>query len=144
MPQSFEAVVSLISEKKDGELLYDVETGIRLISYAPGRIEFQPANGAREDLSGRLLQALSKWTDYRWVVSVGDTPGGETISEKRSEQMQSLEQRVRKNPLVAAGLELFKDAELLVIPRKRLTGEEAGETPHGEELDDDDDLFGED
>ena len=144
LPQSFEAVVSLISEKKDGELLYDVETGIRLISYAPGRIEFQPANGAREDLSGRLLQALSKWTDYRWIVSVGDTPGGETISEKRSEQMQSLEQRVRKNPLVAAGLELFKDAELLVIPRKRLTGEEAGETPHGEELVDDDDLFGED
>ncbi len=144
LPQSFDAVVALISEMKDGELLYDVETGVRLISFAPGRIEFQPAAGAREDLSGRLLQALSKWTGHRWIVSVGDTPGGETISEKRSEQMQSLETRIRKNPLVAAGLEVFKDAELRVIPRKRLTGEEAGETPHGEDLDDDDDLFGED
>jgi len=144
LPQSFDAVVALISEKKDGELLYDVETGVRLISYARGRIEFQPAAGAREDLSGRLLQALTKWTDHRWIVTVGDAPGGATVSEARSEQMQSLEQRVRKNPLVAAGLALFKDAELLVIPRKRLTGEEAGEIPHGEELDDDEDLFGED
>jgi len=109
LPQSFDAVVALISEMKDGE-----------------------------------FQALSKWTGHRWIVSVGDTPGGETISEKRSEQMQSLETRIRKNPLVAAGLEVFKDAELRVIPRKRLTGEEAGETPHGEDLDDDDDLFGED
>ena len=50
LPQSFDAVVALISEKKDGELLYDVETGLRLISYTPGRIEFQPASGAREDL----------------------------------------------------------------------------------------------
>ncbi len=144
LPQSFDAVVALISEKKDGELLYDVETGLRLISYTPGRIEFQPATGAREDLSGRLLQALSKWTNHRWIVSVGDAPGGETISEMRSEQMQSLEQRVRKNPLVAAGLELFKDAELLVIPRKRMTSEELGDVPHGEDLDDDEDLFGED
>jgi len=144
LPRTFEAVVALISEKKDGELLYDVETGVRLISYAPGRIEFRPAAGAREDLSGRLLQALSKWTNHRWLVTVGDAPGGATVSEARSEQMQSLEQRVRKNPLVAAGLALFKDAELLVIPRKRLTGEEAGEIPHGEDLDDDEDLFGED
>ena len=144
LPQTFADVVALISAKKDGELLYDVETGVRLISYAPGRIEFKPAAGAREDLSGRLLQALTKWTDHRWFVAVGDAPGAATVAESRSEQMQSLEQRVRKNPLVAAGLELFKDAELLVIPRKRLTGEEAGETPHGEEFDDDEDLFGED
>jgi DNA polymerase-3 subunit gamma/tau len=144
LPQTFNEVVALISAKKDGELLYDVETGVRLISYAPGRIEFKPAAGAREDLSGRLLQALTKWTDHRWFVAVGDDPGAATVAESRSEQMQSLEQRVRKNPLVAAGLELFKDAELLVIPRKRLTGEEAGETPHGEEFDDDEDLFGED
>jgi DNA polymerase-3 subunit gamma/tau len=144
LPQSFDAVVALISAKKDGELLYDVETGVRLISYAPGRIEFQPAAGARDDLAGRLLQALTQWTDHRWIVSVGDTPGGATVSEARSEQLQSLEQRVRKNPLVAAGLELFKDAELLVIPRKRLTGEEAGEPQDGHEFDDDEDLFGED
>ena len=144
LPQSFDAVVALISAKKDGELLYDVETGVRLISYAPGRIEFQPATGARDDLAGRLLQALTQWTDHRWIVSVGDAPGGATVSEARSEQMQSLEQRVRKNPLVAAGLALFKDAELLVIPRKRLTGEEAGEPLDDNTFDDDEDLFGED
>jgi len=144
LPQSFDAVVALISAKKDGELLYDVETGVRLISYTPGRIEFQPAVGARDDLAGRLVQSLSQWTDHRWFVSVGDGEGGATVSEARSEQMQSLEQRVRKNPLVAAGLELFKDAELLVIPRKRLTGEEAGESLNEDAFDDDEDLFGED
>jgi DNA polymerase-3 subunit gamma/tau len=145
LPQSFDAVVALISEKKDGELLYDVETSVRLISYTPGHIEFRPATGAREDLSGRLLQALSKWTDHRWIVTVGDAEGEPTVAEMRSERMQSLEQRVRKNPLVAAGLAVFKDAELRVIPRKRLSAEDAEALlPDDGPLDDDDDLFGED
>lgn len=145
LPQTFDAVVALISEKKDGELLYDVETGVRLISYSPGRIEFRPATGAREDLSGRLIQTLSKWTDHRWIVTIGDADGELTVSERRSERMQSLEQRVRKNPLVAAGLAVFKDAELRVIPRKRLSPEEAEAlSPDDGGFDDDDDLFGED
>jgi DNA polymerase-3 subunit gamma/tau len=145
LPQSFDAVVALISERKDGELLYDVETGVRLISYTPGHIQFRPATGAREDLSGRLLQALSKWTDHRWIVTVGDAEGEPTVSEMRSERMQSLEQRVRKNPLVAAGLAVFKDAELRVIPRKRLSAEESDAlSPDDGPFDDDDDLFGED
>ena len=143
LPQSFKAVVALVREKKDGELLYDIETGIRLISYSPGRIELQLAQGAREDLPGRLLQALSKWTNHRWIVTVGDAAGDRTIAEMRSLHTQSLEARVRKNPLVAAGLNLFKGAELLVIPRQRQNGDDAEEMSYGEDPDDDD-LFGED
>ena len=42
----FEDVVELIRRMRDVKLLVDVENGVRLVSYAPGRIEFEPAPGA--------------------------------------------------------------------------------------------------
>ncbi|MFZ1481743.1 MAG: DNA polymerase III subunit gamma/tau, partial [Paracoccaceae bacterium] len=40
---SFDAVVDLIREKRDMLLLKEVEEGVRLVRYSPGRIEFEPA-----------------------------------------------------------------------------------------------------
>ncbi|MEL6588378.1 MAG: DNA polymerase III subunit gamma/tau, partial [Pseudomonadota bacterium] len=41
--QTFPQVVDLIRANRDVKLLVEVETGVRLVSYAPGRIEFEPA-----------------------------------------------------------------------------------------------------
>ena len=43
----FEDVVALIRHHRDVKLLVEVETGLRLARYSPGRIEFQPAPGGR-------------------------------------------------------------------------------------------------
>ncbi|MEY3534267.1 MAG: hypothetical protein RI979_2291, partial [Pseudomonadota bacterium] len=51
---SFQHVVDLIREKRDMLLLKEVEDGVRLVRYAPGRIEFQPSPLARPDLAARL------------------------------------------------------------------------------------------
>ena len=48
---SFEQVIDLIRSKRDMLLLNEVETGLRLARYAPGRIEFEPAPGAKPDLA---------------------------------------------------------------------------------------------
>ena len=50
-------VIELIREKRDVRLLVEVETGVRLAKYAPGRIEFEPAPGAAPDLAARLSLA---------------------------------------------------------------------------------------
>ena len=145
LPQDFEAIMALIREKRDGELLYDVETGLRLISYTPGHIEFRPASGAPESLSGRLAERLRQWTDYRWMVSIGTDEGAATVAETRSTAQQNLDSRVRKHPLVAAGLAAFPGAELRAIPLTVQAAPDAPPEPDEDDLDDDDitDLLGE-
>ena len=138
LPQDFEAVVALIREKRDGILLHDVETGLRLISYTPGRIEFRPAAGAPEHLAGMLSERLRHWTDTRWTISIGDDEGLPTIAETRSTDSHNLDQRVRKHPLVAAALAAFPEGELLSIPLNPVGV--APDMPDAPVEDDDDDM----
>ena len=142
LPLNFDALIEYIREKKDALLLTDVKRGVRLVSYAPGRIDYQPSADAPEDLAGRLIQSLTRWTGQRWIVTVSDEPGADTYDEIHQREIRSLEERVRQNPLVKAGLDAFPDAEIRVIPRMRRTGNEDVAAP--DELGDDDDLFGED
>ncbi|HLQ20458.1 MAG TPA: DNA polymerase III subunit gamma/tau, partial [Tabrizicola sp.] len=72
---TFESVIELIRSKRDMLLLNEVETGLRLARYAPGRIEFEPAPGAKPDLAARLGQRLQGWTGARWGVSVVSSGG---------------------------------------------------------------------
>jgi len=138
LPQDFEAVVALISEKRDGILLHNVETGLRLISYMPGRIEFRPAAGAPETLAGMLSERLRHWTGTRWTISIGDDEGAPTIAETRAAASHSLDQRVRKHPMVAAALAAFPEGELMSIPLN--TAGSAPDMPTDPVDDDDDDM----
>ena len=45
---SFDHVVELIRSNRDVKLLVEVETGVRLVSYQPGRIEFTPAENSAD------------------------------------------------------------------------------------------------
>ncbi len=144
LPQDFEAVVALIRKKRDGVLLHDVETGLRLISYTPGRIEFRPAAGAPEHLAGTLSERLRHWTDTRWTISIGDEEGQPTVAETRAEASHGLDQRVRKHPLVAAALAAFPDGELLSIPLNPVgVAPDMPDTPVEDDDDDEMDLLGE-
>ncbi|MFN7597596.1 MAG: DNA polymerase III subunit gamma/tau, partial [Cereibacter sp.] len=62
---TFDQVVALIRDKRDMKLLVEVENSLRLVHYAPGRIEFQPTADAAPDLASRLSQRLQSWTGTR-------------------------------------------------------------------------------
>jgi DNA polymerase-3 subunit gamma/tau len=96
-------------------LLIEVETHLRLVSYAPGRIEFQPTEQAPADLASRLGQRLHGWTGQRWGVSVVAEGGAKTVAEERAERESDLEAQARAHPLVQAVFEAFPDAKLLPI-----------------------------
>jgi DNA polymerase-3 subunit gamma/tau len=107
---SFDAVVDLIRQKRDMVLLNEVESDLRLVRYSPGRIEFEPANGARSDLASRLGQRLQGWTGARWAVSVTSTGGAPTIAEARRSDLERAKAEVAGNPLVSAILAAFPGA----------------------------------
>ncbi len=111
----FPQIVELIREKRDMKLLYEVETGLRLVRYAPGRIEFEPAPGAVPDLAARLSQRLQGWTGARWGVSVVSTGGAPTIAEDRDREEDAARAEAMANPLVMAVMAAFPGAKIAEI-----------------------------
>ncbi|MGP3697812.1 DNA polymerase III subunit gamma/tau [Rhodobacter sp. NSM] len=113
--QSFEQMVELIRQKRDMKLLYEVETGVRLVRFAPGRIEFEPAPDAAPDLAARLSQRLQGWTGARWGISVVSGGGSPTLAEERDKGRLEEEARALENPLVQAVMAAFPGARIAEI-----------------------------
>ncbi|WP_120633965.1 DNA polymerase III subunit gamma/tau [Ruegeria sp. EL01] len=140
---TFEHVVELIRSNRDVKLLVEIENGVRLVSYQPGRIEFTPAASAPTDLAPRLGSALQRWTGNRWAVSIvshGDAP---TIGEVRDAAELALKAEASEHPLVQAVLTQFPQARITKIetPEQRAAKVETEALP---EVEDEWDPFEED
>jgi DNA polymerase-3 subunit gamma/tau len=109
---SFDDVVALVRARRDVSLLVEIEAGVRLVRYAPGRIEFEPAAEAAPDLAARLSQRLQLWTGVRWGVAVVGSGGAETIAAVREAKRGDLKARSLEHPLVQAVLAAFPGAEI--------------------------------
>jgi DNA polymerase-3 subunit gamma/tau len=112
---TFEHVVELIRSNRDGVLLVEVETCVRLVSYRPGRIEFVPTETAPRDLAQKLGARLQGWTGNRWAVIVANEGGAETIAEKRDAKDLALKAEAAAHPLVQAVLAAFPKAAIRTI-----------------------------
>ncbi len=110
---SFTHVVELIRANRDVKLLVEIETGLQLVSYQPGRIEFSPGASAPNDLAQRLGARLRDWTGNRWAVSVVAEGGAPTIADMRDAAENSLKAQASLHPMVKAVLAHF--------PRARIT-----------------------
>ena len=109
---TFEQVVALIRANRDMALLMDVEIGVRLVRYQPGRIEFEAAPDAPPDLAARLAGRLAAWTGVRWAVSVASGGGAPTIRERRTALTLDQHSRALEHPMVAELLARFPGAKL--------------------------------
>jgi DNA polymerase-3 subunit gamma/tau len=114
----FEDVLTLIRDQRDLGLLMEVESGLRLARYQPGRIEFELSPLAAPDLPQRLGQRLQAWTGIRWAVSVVSEGGAPTIREARAAEVSQLEADALAHPLVQAALRTFPQARIKVQSRE--------------------------
>ena len=112
---TFEHVLDLIRANRDVKLLVEVEGGLRLAAYQPGRIEFTPTDTADPQLASKLGAALQRWTGNRWAVTVVAEGGDETIAEKRDAARLALEAEAKKHALVQAVIANFPSAKILDI-----------------------------
>ena len=112
---SFPAVVELIRANRDVKLLLEVENHLRLVRYAPGRIEFEPSADAPPDLAATLAGRLQGWTGVRWGVSVVSAGGQPTIAETRDARALTAKEKARENPLVQAVFAAFPEAEIVAV-----------------------------
>ena len=110
----FEDIVELIRTHRDVKLLVEVETGLRLVSYQPGRIEVNPTADAARDLVQRLGSRLQAWTGNRWAISVADG-GAPTIAEVRDAAQNAIKAAAEAHPLVQAVIAAFPKAKITDI-----------------------------
>ncbi|CTQ33713.1 DNA polymerase III subunit gamma/tau [Jannaschia rubra] len=125
--QTFLQVVELIRANRDVKLLVEVETGVRLVRYSPGRIEFEPAPGAAADLAGRLRGRLKGWTGADWGVSVVSGGGAPTLAEVRDGEVRQAETDAMAHPMTQAVLQAFPGAELVEVRTREAITREAAE-----------------
>lgn len=132
----FESVIALIRRMRDMKLLLDVEDHLRLVRYAPGRIEFNPTDQAPRDFAQRLAERLRGWSGgQRWAVVVVSEPGQPTISEQRAAREAEARARVMDNPTVQAIFAAFPQAKITRVrpaPQPVAVEKPAGEdtSPH--------------
>jgi DNA polymerase-3 subunit gamma/tau len=112
---SFDHVVELIRKNRDAKLLIDVETGVQIVSYQPGRIEFVPTGSAPRDLAQKMGARLQLWTGNRWAVTVVNDGGAETIAQVRDAAENALKAKAEAHPLVQAVLAQFPNAKITSI-----------------------------
>ena len=140
---TFSHVVELIRANREMKLCIEVEEDLRLVSYQPGRIEFEPGPAAARDLAQRLGQSLQSWTGVRWAVSVTASGGQPTISETRNAATDRLKDAARKNETVAAILSTFPNAKIGALQTAEALSVSAAESAL-DEIEDEWDPFEED
>jgi len=138
---SFEDVVALVRARRDMAMLVEIEEGVRLARYTPGRIEFEPAAGALPELASRIAQRLQTWTGARWGVSVVGSGGAPTIAELRAEAAGDLRSEAAAHPLVQAVLAAFPGARIKDVRAPEVAEEIAPPPAEDDALDDDWDPF---
>ncbi len=122
----WEDVLDLIRRMGDVPLLVLVENHIRLVRYAPGRIEFSLAGDPPGDLVQRLSERLRGWAQgHRWSVTIAREGGAPTVAETRAATREAAFAEARTLPLVQAVLAAFPQARLVdVRPAPQMAVEE--------------------
>jgi len=106
-PQTFEAVVALIGEKREIALQMDVQRYVRPVSFKPGALTYEPVDGAPANLATRLASRLKDWTGRQWFVVANGQGGGETLIEQEKKATLALRAEVEADPFVRAVMDAF-------------------------------------
>jgi DNA polymerase-3 subunit gamma/tau len=106
-PQTFEQTVALIGEKREISLQMDVQRYVRPVSFKPGQLTFEPAEGAPANLAPRLASRLKEWTGRQWFVIANGQGGGETLIEQEKKAAATLRAEVEADPFVQAVMDAF-------------------------------------
>jgi DNA polymerase-3 subunit gamma/tau len=116
MPQlrldSFEAVVALFREKKEGILLTHIMNDVHLVRFEQGRIELRPTEKAPANLTNRMTACLNEWTGTRWFISVSGDLGAPTLKQQAQAIEAEMRRRAAEHPLVKAVLDAFPGATI--------------------------------
>lgn len=114
MFNSLEEIAAHAESEGSRALRSDIETCLRLVSFAPGRIAFEPAPMSPTRLPAYLKEKLKDWTGQDWSIVIETAPPGtETIRETRNREIKEQDDADRNHPDLIAALNIFEGATLI-------------------------------
>ncbi len=113
--KSFKDLVDICNSKKEVELKYELETNVNLINFKNGYIEISFNENLKKDFVKILSSKLYGWTNTRWIISLSQDKGQETIKKtsegEKKNNLKEFEQTDMFNNIKKS----FPDAELIDV-----------------------------
>lgn len=129
-PRTFDEVVALVRQKREGILLASLLADVHLVHFEPGRIEFRPGEKAPPTLSAKLAACLNEWTGRRWMVALSNAAGEATLKEQAAAAIAEKKRQAAEHPLVKAVMSAFPGASIDAV--RDLVEADASETETAE------------
>lgn len=117
--QTMQDVVEALEQSGAMILATQVRMFAHPVKIAEGLIEFRPAENAPPRLAQELSQALKAATEERWIVTVSSQPGQPTLAQLADAAEEELRKTVMEKPLMQNIMQLFPDAKLKEITKKK-------------------------
>ena len=116
-PADFRSLVEALDRGGHPNVAATLHDVVRLVRYAPPRIEFQLAGPVHQGFGADLNDALFRLTGTRWEIA--EVPGDAQPSLYEQEQTERAAQdnEILESPLVKAALAAFPEAEVHVDGR---------------------------
>ena len=143
MPSSLAEIVALAETNGEMLLAARIRNHVKLVSLKPGNLQIGLVGAAPDQLAGDIARYLSKWTGQRWLVSLSESGGSQTLAEEQRDADEKLRDTIASEPLVAQILGIFPGASIDEIKNPEATDvavtlvDDNGLLPAGQNNDDD-------
>ncbi len=115
MPVTFEKMVEMFRQEREGVLAVSLKDHVRLVDFKPGQLTINPSNRAPQDLVMRVKMCLKEWTGDDWVIAIEKEGGETTIRDKEIARDKKMRDEALEEPIVKALMETFEGIELLAV-----------------------------
>ena len=148
MPSSLAEIVALAESNGEMLLAARIRNHIKLVSLKPGNLQIGLVGAAPDQLAGDIARYLSQWTGHRWLVSLSESGGAQTLAEEQRNADEKLRDTIASEPLVAQILDIFPGASIDEIKNPEATDaagtlvDDNGLLEAGQNNDDDEEMSG--
>ena len=116
-PADFKSLVEALDQGGHPNVAATLHDVVRLVRYAPPRLEFQLGGAVHQGFAADLNDALFRLTGTRWELA--ETPGEAqpSLYEQEEAARAAQDSEILESPLVKAALAAFPEAEVHVDGR---------------------------
>ena len=147
-PSSLAEIVALAETNGEMLLAARIRNHVKLVSLKPGNLQIGLVGAAPDQLAGDIARYLSQWTGQRWLVSLSESGGAQTLAEEQRDADEKLRDTIASEPLVAQILDIFPGASIDEIKNPEATDaagtlvDDNGLLEAGQNNDDDEEMSG--
>jgi DNA polymerase-3 subunit gamma/tau len=126
MPETFRELAKLFEEKREVGLYTHLYRDVYLVNFQPGLLELRVKEYTPANLAARVMGFLQEWTGKRWVVTLSQEQGAQSLAEQDDAVRAARWKNAENHPLVQAVLQKFDGAKLIDVRGKPVHTETAG------------------